>query len=394
MKKNLLFVMNNLNCGGAEKALISLLETIDYSLYNVDLLLFKQEGIFLKKIPKEVNLLKEPIEYKYFDMPIRQSIVSCIKTFRLDIVLWRILAGYIFKTEENRARCEQRVWKYVSRSIKSLDKKYDVAIGYLEKNPIYFCVDKVNANKKIGFIHNDYDKLCMDSSIDHKYFEELDSIVTVSESCEDVLKKWFQKYKEKIKVMYNIVSPKIIKKMANDYISIDEKKINIVSVGRLNYQKGFDMAIEACELLKNDGYDFTWSILGEGEERLTLENMIKERNLEDVFILKGIQENPYPYIKQADIYVQPSRFEGKSIAIDEAKILHKPIVVTNFTTAKDQIYDEENGLIADMNSEAIYTGIKRLIDSYEIREKLSANLCKEELGTESEIEKFYNLLKL
>lgn len=393
MKKNLLFVMNNLNCGGAEKALISLLETVDYNLYNVDLLLFKQEGIFLKKIPKEVNLIKEPIEYKYFDMPIGQSIESCIKIFRLDIVLWRILAGYIFKTEKNRAICEQRVWKYISRSIKSLDKKYDVAIGYLEKNPIYFCVDKVNAKKKIGFIHTDYDKLGMDFNIDNKYFESLDNILTVSESCADVLKKRFPKYKEKIKIMYNIVSPKIIKKMANDYINTDGKKINIVSVGRLNYEKGFDMAVEACELLKNSGYDFTWSILGEGEERLILENMIKERSLENVFILRGIQENPYPYIEKADIYVQPSRFEGKSIAIDEAKILHKPIVLTNFSTAKDQINNGINGLIVDMNSKSIFKGIKKLIDTSDLKKELSLNLSKENLGTESEIIKLYSLFE-
>lgn len=391
MKKNILFIMNNLNCGGAEKALISLLQTMDHSKYNVDLLLFKQEGIFLKNIPKEVNLLEESTGYNYFDMSIKASILECIKKFRFDIALNRLLAGYIFKTEKNRVVCEQRVWKYISRSIKSLNNKYDAAIGYLEKNPIYFCVEKVNAKKKIGFIHNDYEKLGMNSNIDIKYFDKLDNIVTVSEGCSEVLKRKFPQYEPKIKVMYNIVSPKIINKMASEDISIESGKINIVSVGRLNYQKGFDMAIEACELLKNDGYDFTWSILGEGEERVKLEDMIKERNLEKIFILKGIQENPYPYIKQADIYVQPSRFEGKSIAIDEAKILNKPILVTNFSTAKDQIKNQKNGLIVDMTSESIYKGIKQLIDSKDLRKQLSNNLYKEELGTEKEIEELYKL---
>ena len=391
MKKNILFVMNNLNCGGAEKALISLLETMDYSKYNVDLLLFKQEGIFLNSIPRDVNLLKEPIGYNYFDMSIKEAILDCIKKGRFATALNRLCAGYIFNTEKNRVVCEQRVWKYISRSINSMEKNYDVAIGYLEKNPIYFCVDKVNAKKKIGFIHNDYERLGMNSKIDIKYFDRLDNIVTVSEGCSEVLKQKFPQYEQKIKVMYNIVSPKIICRMASEDISIDNEKINIVSVGRLNYQKGFDMAIEACELLKNDGYDFTWSILGEGEERAKLETMIKERQLEEIFILKGIKENPYPYIKQADIYIQPSRFEGKSIAIDEAKILNKPIIVTNFSTAKDQIDDEKNGLIADMTSDSIYKGIKRLIDLKELRKRLSYNLGKEELGTENEIEKIYRL---
>lgn len=391
MKKNILFIINNLNCGGAEKALVSLLQTMDYSKYNVDLLLFKQEGIFLKNIPKEVNLLEEPTGYNYFDMSIKVSILECIKKFRFDIALNRLFAGYIFKTEKNRVVCEQRVWKYISSSIKSLNKKYDVAIGYLEKNPIYYCVEKVNAKNKIGFIHNDYEKLGMNSNIDIKYFDKLDNIVTVSESCEKVLKQKFPQYEQKIKVMYNIVSTKTINKMADENVYIDNKKINIVSVGRLNYQKGFDMAIEACELLKKDGYDFTWSVLGEGEERCKLENMIKDRNLEEIFILKGIKENPYPYIKQAHIYAQPSRFEGKSIAIDEAKILNKPIIVTNFSTAKDQIKNQINGLIVDMTSESIYKGVKQLIDSKELRRQLSSNLSKEELGTEKEIEELYRL---
>lgn len=391
MKKNILFIMNNLNCGGAEKALVSLLQTMDYRKYNVDLLLFKKEGIFLNNIPQDVNLLKEPFGYSYFDMSIKVSILECIKKFRFDIALNRLFAGYIFKTEKNRVVCEQRVWKYISSSIKSLNKKYDVAIGYLEKNPIYYCIEKVNADKKIGFIHSDYEKLGMNPDIDSKYFNQLDNIVTVSEGCADVLKQTFPQHKSKIQVMYNIISPKVINKMASEDISTDKEKINIVSVGRLNYQKGFDIAIEACKQLKKDGYDFVWNILGEGEERGKLEKMIKEYHLEDVFILSGIKENPYPYIKQADIYVQPSRLEGKSIAIDEAKILNKPILVTNFSTAKDQITNETNGLIVDMNPESIYNGIKQLIGSDELRRRLSQNLSNEELGTEKEIEKLYNM---
>lgn len=393
MKKNILFIMNNLNCGGAEKALISLLETIDYNQYNVDLILFKQEGIFLSKIPKQVNLLEEPKGYEYFDMSIKNAIVDCIRRGRIDIALCRIYAGGILKTEKNRAVCEQRVWKYISKSLSKIEKKYDVAIGYLEKNPIYFCVDKVTANKKIGFIHNDYNKLGMDYSIDIKYFNKLDNIITVSESCGQVLKDRFPTHKDKVEIMYNIVSPKVINKMALEYIDIGGKGIKLVSVGRLNYQKGFDMAVEACKLLIKDGYDIKWYIIGEGEERHKLEKMIEENRLQDKFILIGIKENPYPYIKKADIYVQPSRFEGKSIAIDEAKILKKPILITDFSTAKDQIVNEKNGLIVEMSSYGIYKGIKILINSETMRSRLSNQLYEEKLGTEKEIDKLYKLIK-
>lgn len=391
MKKNILFVINNLNCGGAEKALISLLETINYSMYNVDLFLFKHEGLFFRKIPQQVNLLEEPYEYQYFDMSIKTAIIDCIKKGRIDIALARLCAGYIFKSEQNKVRCEQMIWKYISKSLRGIDKNYDVAIGYLEKNPVYFCVDKVKAKKKIGFIHNDYDELGMDPKIDMGYFAKLDSIVTVSRECANALKERFPMYRKKVKVMYNIVSPNMIKKMSLEKIDMKDKGTKIVSVGRLNYQKGFEMAIGACKELEEDGYKITWYVVGEGEERANLEKMIEANDLKEKFILLGIKENPYPYIREANIYVQSSRFEGKSIAIDEAKILHKPIVITNFSTAKDQIKNKENGIIVEMDPHAISEGIKKLIDNEELRNELTSNLSKENLGTESEIEKLYTL---
>ncbi|WP_216829035.1 glycosyltransferase [Alkalihalobacterium elongatum] len=392
MKKNILFILNNLNCGGAEKALISLLETIDYSSFNVDLFLFKHEGIFFSQIPQQVNILKEPNNYIYFDMPIKKALLESTKKGNFFLALSRVQAGYIFKTEKNPARCEQRVWKYLKRNLDSLHKEYDVAVGYLEKNPVYFCLDKVKAKLKFGFIHNDYDKLGMDSQIDKKYFDRLDKILTVSNECANVLKQKFPQHNEKIGVMYNIVSPSIIHKMSMEKLDIRYDGVRIVTVGRLNYQKGLDMAIEACEILVNKGYKIKWFVIGEGEERRKLELLIKDKKLEDIFILCGLKDNPYPYIRTADIYVQPSRFEGKSIAIDEAKILQKPIIVTNFSTAKDQINHEENGLIVDMSGDFLAQGMQRLIDDETMKNTLIKNLSQENLGTEDEIKKFYNFI--
>ncbi|MBT2699448.1 glycosyltransferase [Bacillus sp. ISL-40] len=393
MKKTILFVMNKLICGGAEKSLISLLETIDYSQYEVDLLLFKQEGLFLNKVPKQVNLLEEPFGYKYFDMPIKTAIIDNVTKGRLDIAISRILAGYIFKNEKNKARCEQRVWKYISKSLNTMDKRYDIAIGFLEKNPIYFCVDKVDAEKKIGFIHSDYDMLGMDPKIDKYYFEKLSKIVTVSEESANILKRKFLNLSSKIQVMHNIVAPRVIKKLALESVNkIQSNTITIISVGRLHYAKGYDLAIGACELLIKNGYDIKWFIIGEGEEREKLEQLIKNKGLKKNFILIGMQENPYPYVREADIFVQSSRFEGKSIAIDEAKILQKPIVVTNFNTAKDQITNMVNGIIVDIDSQSIYEGIKTIINDDELKERLKSNLENESLGTESEITKLYEII--
>lgn len=393
MKKKILFVINNLNCGGAEKALISLLETMDYSKFDVDLLLFKQKGIFMSKIPVQVNLLPEPENYKYFDMSIKKAIIELIKKGKFNIALARILSLYIFKTEKSRAVMEQKVWRYLAKGFDNLIIEYDAAIGYLEKNPIYFCIDKVNAKKKIGWIHNDYEKLGMDKNIDNKYFKKLDYIFTVSEECLKVLKRVFPEYDEKFKLMHNIVSAKTIKKLALEKVSdicFSNENINIVSVGRLNYQKGFEMAIEACSILIEKGYQIKWNIVGDGEERDNLEKLIERFNVKDNFNLLGIRENPYPYVAQSDIYVQPSRFEGKSIAIDEAKILTKPIVLTNFSTAKDQIENEYNGLICDMNAKALAEDIERIIVDNNLKKSLINNLSKEKLGNKDEIEKLCN----
>lgn len=375
--------------------MISLLQTIDHSRYDVDLLLFKAEGMFLTNVPKKVNILDPPVYFDLFDMSFRQALASSLKKGRLDIAINRMRAGLVFRTEKNRAKCEQRVWKYISKSIPKLPLKYDVAIGYLEKNPIYYCVEKVKADIKIGFIHNDYVKLGMDPDIDMPYLEKLDQIVTVSEHCVRVLQEQFLLLAEKVKLMHNIVSAQMIRKLSMDEIEINvyNEETIILSIGRLNVQKGFDLALEACRQLKKNNFKIKWYVIGEGEERANLERLIQQYRLQDTFILLGLKENPYPYLRLADIYVQPSRFEGKSIAIDEAKITHKPIVVTNFSTVTDQINHGKSGLIVEMNVESLVCGIVKLMEDEKLRKQMIRNLVMEELDNNgSGINTFYDMI--
>ncbi len=394
MKKDLLFVMNKLSCGGAEKSLISLLQLIDYSKYNVDLFLFKHEGFLMNQIPSQVNLLPEPAAFQYFDMPFTQVVKECILSFNFKILLARFRMSMMLKSEKIPAVREQKAWKFVGPCLKKIDEQYHATIGYLEKNPNYFCVDKVNATIKIGFINNDYKLLMLDKSIDIPYFEKLDYIVTVSEACEEILIDSFPNFKGKIKMMYNILTEKTIHALAEEPIfDLDESKINIVSLGRLNYQKAFDLAIDACAILVEKGVDIKWYVLGDGEDRSKLEKHIADKKLQNHFILMGIKENPYPYIKKATVYVQTSRFEGKSVAIDEAKILHKPILVTNFPSAKDQIENGINGSIVAMDANSIANGIQQLVTDEATMNLFVNNLKKEQLGTEGEMSKLYDLIE-
>ncbi len=395
MKKDILFVIPSLAAGGGEKSLINVLTLIDFDQYNVDLLLFNPNGIFTQFLPNEVELLQLSNSYQDFTLPLIKSLIKFLKRGDTILAYNRIMFTIKNRYNSNSSLREQRAWKNVSKSIVKLEKKYDVAIGFLEKSSIYFCVDKVDAEKKIGWVHSDYEKLEMDPTFDIHYFKQLDNLVTVSEECKNILKEKFPTEIHKIDVMYNIVSPIIINKMANQVqTNIYNKKDNeivVLSIGRLHYQKGFELAIEACNHLINKGFNIKWFVIGEGEERGNLMELIKEYNIEENFKLLGLKANPYPYIKQADIYVQTSKFEGKSIALDEAKILQKPILITNYSTAKDQINNNKNGLIVEMDVNSIANGIEKIITDKNKTDELIENLSKEELGTEGEINKLYKM---
>lgn len=395
MKKKLLFIIPSLTAGGAERSLINLLTQIDFEMYDVDLFMFNHEGVFMELVPENVHVLPLPDSYNRFSMSIWNSVSQFLLERNAALAYNRIMFSYRNRIYRSVSIREQKGWKYVARSIDKIDKKYDVAIGFLEKTSIYFCMEKVDAAKKIGWVHNDYDKLGMDPSFDLDYFQKLDHIVTVSDECGNILRRRFPNQSQKVNVIHNIVSPKVIKyladKVPHDVYNRQDNETVILSIGRLNSQKGFELAIKASRLLVDRGFHFQWNIIGEGEERRKLTELISVEGLEETIKLLGLKSNPYPYMKQADIYAQTSHFEGKAIAIDEAKILNKPIVITNFSTAKDQLENGVEGLIVDMNAEAIAIGISKLIQDQSIRKRMSDHLSRLQLGTEDEINKLYTL---
>jgi glycosyltransferase involved in cell wall biosynthesis len=396
MKKNLLFIMNKLVCGGAEKSLISLLETLDFASYNVDLFLFKHEGAFLKKLPSEVNLLPEPKNYEYIDLPLKKSLVELVNKKDYKLLMNRGVLGLLAKTEKNGAIIEQKFWRFLASSMDQLPKVYDVAIGYQEKNPIYFLVDKVKAKKKIGWIHTDYSKININLEKENNYLSQLDHIVTVSDDLVNILKDMFPNNREKIECIHNIISTNIVKNLSLE--QVDEMdpdgSIKLISVGRLAKEKGLDLTLKALDILvKNKGYNIKWYLIGEGDQQQILENTIKEKGLNNRVIFLGLKENPYPYIRRSDIFIQTSRYEGRSISIEEAKVMGKPIVITNFATANNHILHGKTGLIADMNEFAIADQIESLIRNTNLKKHIVHNLCKENCGTESEVKKLYKLIE-
>lgn len=395
MKKKIIFVAENMGSGGAEKSLLSLLQTINYDIVDVDLFLFYKKGLFLNSVPAEVTVLSFDDNGAAFLLPLKESITHYMRSGNMKLLIKRM--QYVLKANLFRGssrRCDQSLWKYMKDALMTVLPEYDAAIGYLEGKPNFFVADCVKAKVKIGYVHSDYRKLEMDKKFDEKIFEKLDYIVGVSDKCADILKEEFPNLKEKIRAVENITSPTVLHRMAEESVA-EYGNVNskiLLTVGRIAPPKGYDIAVDAAEILMKNGVDFKWFAIGRGELQAEIEQKIKEKNLEDKFILLGERANPYPYIAGCDIYVQPSYFEGKSIAIDEAKCFAKPIVATKFTTVLDQLADGETAVLAEIDAESVAEKIMQLIADKELCESLSENLKKEKLGNEEEIEKFYEML--
>lgn len=390
MKKKLLFIMPQLGIGGAEKSLISLLEQIDYSAYDVDLLLFRKEGAFLADVPCQVNIIDTGSEYVCFDGSASRYIKSCLKRLRISRILNRIFYSKAVKSGDLDG-----IWKSLKRIMTAPQKHYDAAIAYLETTSTYYCADCVSAGKKIAYVHCDYRKHNFNPEFDRDFYSRFDSIVTISDECLASLAETFPESREKLTVIENITSEKTVRllseKAVDDFESDGAKKI--LTVGRLAPPKGHVMAVDAANILNRKGCNFKWYALGSGELEQQIRQQITKLGLEEKFILLGERANPYPYIANCDVYAQTSYSEGKSIAVDEAKIFAKPIVCTKFPTVYDQLTDGSTALLAEINAESIAEKIEALLNSEELCKTLSENLKKEKAGNEEEIDKFYALLE-
>lgn len=393
MKKSLLFIIPSLGGGGAEKSLITLLKLLDYDRYCVDLMLFRREGFFLEQVPPQVTIMDGGEDYRYFDGGLKQALVYFLKNRKYHLAFDRLNYSFALK-KRGTANRSAYVWRYLSRALPDIKKTYDVSVGYLEGNSIYFCVDKTNSAKKLGYIHSEYEKLGMDEVFDEHYLTQLTHVVTVSNSCAESLIKAIPPVRNKTVVIENIISQEEIRSLALSEPAFEDSfdGIRLLTVGRISCEKGIDMAVDACAILLLKGYRIRWYVAGSGDLTGDIQALIKTKGLENHFILLGSQKNPYKYMARCDIYIQPSRYEGKSLAIEEAKVLAKPVVTTNFTTVHDQIEDTVTGLIAQADPPSLAEKIGLLIDSPEMRDTLSHNLKSWCCDDKNELNRFYALV--
>lgn len=398
MKPRILILMHYMELGGAESALLGLLQSVDPARADVDVFLYDHRGELMKYIPTDkVNLLPEVTAYKMIERPF----MECVKSGHIGVALGRWLAKKTVDKSpvpagKDNIRIYTRVADWVEHFVPKIQPnvEYDLAISFLM--PHNYVVKKVRAKKKLGWIHTDYSTVHVDVKRELPVWSKLDYIASISEEVGEKFVETFPTLKDKIIPIENILSSTFIRQRAEEEVvplDSNPSTIKLLTIGRFSPPKKMEEIPTICKKIVDEGIDIKWFIIGYGGaeiEREVRENANREGVCERVILL-GKKENPYPYIKACDIYVQPSRYEGKSITVREAQILCKPVIVTNYPTASSQIENGVDGVIVPMNVDACAQEMATFIRDEEKQMQIVGYLQTHDYGNEKEIEKIYQL---
>ena len=398
-KKRIFIAIQYIEIGGAERSLIGLLNAIDYTQYEVDLFVYRHTGEFMSFIPKEVRLLPEIKKFTTLSRPIKEI----VREGYWDIALGRLWAHIQSRCFEKRSQAKESIaiFQYVVSNttpfLPSLEHlgEYDLAISFLIPHNIV--KDKVKAKQKWAWIHTDYSFVGINVEKELPVWAAFDRIISISESVSKGFLTRFPSLNEKILLIENILSEKMIREQANEKIDLKclgEGKIKLCTVGRFSYPKAIDRAVLICKQLINKGINLIWYIVGYGGDEDLIRKTIHDNRMEEYFILLGKKTNPYPYIKACDIYVQPSRYEGKAVTVREAQILEKPVVITNFPTAQSQLTDGVDGIIVPNDVDGAAKGLMDFIKDDNKRDRIITYLHNHSYGNEEEVDKIYQMLEV
>lgn len=395
--KRILFMCINMNIGGTEKALLTMLNEIGSSKYDITLLMLEEYGGFLNEIPSFVKV-KYVNEYKNIKPLIKEPPKLLAKELirnRKYLKGLLILLNYSISKITNNT---SYYYKYISKNIRNIEEDYDLAVAYAGPMDFitYFVLNKIKAKKKVQWIHFDITKIGFNKKFAEKNYKKFDKIFVVSEEGKEKLINLIPALNNKVEAFFNIISCNLIENMSKNEKGFDDSfnGVRILTVGRLSKEKGQDLTINVLARLKNEGYNIKWYCIGDGPEKDNYKQIIKNLNIENDYILLGSKLNPYPFMKYCDIYVQPSRYEGYCITLGEARCFDNPIVTTNFTGANEQIKNELTGLICDISEEGIYKSVKRLLDDKDLYTniKININISKEIVDSTNEISKLDKVL--
>ena len=397
--KHLFISIHYLEIGGAETSLIGLLGAIDYSQYDVDLFVYSHRGELMRMIPPQVHLLPEIPVYAQIERPMKEV----LKDGYLRMVMTRLRAKMQFARYRRRKNPADgsAIFSYVSKNVTPLlppispEKEYDLAISFLAPHDIV--LNKVRARKKACWVHTDYSWIDVDEDLELPVWDGYDHIIAVSDAVSDAFAARFPSLKGKMVTIENILSPSFVKSRAEAFTVEDEMPEEegvtlLLSVGRFTEAKNYDNVPDICRRVIKVGIRVKWYIIGFGGDEALIRQRISEAGMEANVIVLGKRANPYPYFKACDIYVQPSRFEGNAVTVREAQMLGKPVVITDYPTARDQIIDGEDGIIVPLDNEGCAVGIARFIQDISLRSKISSNLISLDRSNSAAKEKIFALL--
>lgn len=371
-KKKVLFVIESLGCGGAEKSLVSLLSLLDRQKYDLSIWMIHPEGAFLPLLPKDITVVEQPKYNLVESLLYRFSSAIYSTVLRINKILGR------------REYWGETYYKCRGWAMKAPKGEWDVVLAYHQGLVTYMVTDKFLDCKKVGWVNADIFIAGYNVEYNSVFYRKIDCICPVSDIMHKLLDERMPEFSRKYKTIWDIINPSITRELSKQHVQhlrVNSDEYVFVTTGRLHPLKGYEIAVDAARFLQTKGLKFKWYFIGEGRERGKIENMIQSYGLQEFVILLGMQTNPYPYMAQADVYVQTSRYEGFGMTIAEAKILGLPIVSTNFDVVYNQIEHEKNGLIAEMDGEKIGEQILRLVQDEGLRESIKSTVLKEENTT-------------
>lgn len=397
--KKVLFVINTLGCAGAEKALLELLKRFSPEQYEVSLYVLLGQGELIHEIPEYVRVLNKD----YSDTSVlseegkkilRQRVAG--RLFKRGALIknlpgmLRYLAG---RQGGQKAGPDKLLWRVMSDSAWYPQEHYDLAVAYLEGGATYYVHDHVKADKKMTFLHVDYIEAGYTRQLDQNCYIDFDKIFTVSSEVSQSFLSVYPECREKTEVFHNLIDQEEIKRksMLSGGFADRYDGFRILTVGRLTAQKAYETAIDAMKIVKDAGIRARWYVLGEGELRSSLQAQIDQLGLHDDFILLGAVSNPYPYYRQCDLYVHATRFEGKSIAIQEAQTLGCALLVSDCSGNREQVTEGVDGSMCELTAEAVAREIIILLKDDEKRRQYGKNAAARQIDNAVDIRKIFEL---
>lgn len=379
----IIITMHYMELGGAETALLGLLEALTQRGVQVDLFVYAHRGELMAHIPDAVNVLPQIPVYADIESPM----TTALRHGHVRLVLARLKARLAHRRHvrtlaappQNDASIFQYVGNAVSPVLPDINPGvcYDLCISFM--TPHNIAADHVRARRRVAWIHADYASQYNDTAAELDAWSRFDRIVSISPAVTRSFVSVFPTLADRIVEVENILPRHYIAtRLGQDSQSPEFRPVavKLLSVGRLCYAKNFDNIPGIARLLvERHGLDIQWIIIGDGGDRGLIEQRIAQAGVSDRVHLVGKKDNPYPYIAACDIYVQPSRTEGKSITVREAQMLGRPVVIANYTTAASQVSDGVDGLIADGDNDSLARAIARLCDDGTLRDTITRNIA-------------------